>query len=168
MAEGFVFWRQPLRVAGPRPPAAALAQLRGLVEGRQFSVGQRLGGSIGGPATAPVIRLWRKGPLSAAGDVVEFRGTLRPEGSSSAFEGSVGYAFGTKVQFVGLLAIGALLLVGGAVRELEGHGRDDGMLGLGALVAGFAAVWIFASSRTRTDQVRFVEQHLESCVAREA
>ncbi|MGA8048707.1 MAG: hypothetical protein WCA09_00850 [Burkholderiales bacterium] len=168
MAEGFVFWRRPLRVAGPRPPGAALAQLRGLVEGRRFGVGQRLTGSIHGPAAAPVIRLSRKGPLSAAGDVVEFRGTLRPEGNGSAFEGSVAYTFGTKIQFVGLLAIGALLLFGGAVRELNGLTRDDGMLGLGALVAGVAAVWIFASSRARTDQVRFIEQHLESCVAREA
>ena len=168
MAEGFVFWRQPLRVAGPRPPAAALAQLRGLVEGRKFSVGQRLAGSIRGPAAAPVIRLSRKRPLSAAGDVVEFRGTLRPEGNGAAFEGSVAYTFGTKIQFVGLLAIGAVLLFGGAVRELRGLAREDGMLGLGALVAGVAAVWIFASSRARADQVRFIEQHLESCVARDS
>jgi hypothetical protein len=165
MAEGLIFWRKPLRVAGPRAPREALARLRQQVEGRRYGVGQRLAGKIGGSVAAPVISLWRKGPLTAAGDVIEFRGTLRADGDGSVFEGSLAYTFGTKVQFVGLMLIGALLLLAGAVRELEGLGRDDGMLGLGVIVAGVAAIWIFASSRTRADQIRYIEQHLESCVA---
>jgi len=67
----------------------------------------------------------------------------------------------------GLLLIGALLLLAGATRELEGIARDEGMLGLGVIVAGVAAIWIFASSRTRADQMRFIEQHLAACVAGE-
>ncbi len=164
MTEGFIFWRRPLRVAGRRPPQEALARLRMLIQGRRFGVGLRLIGTIRGPDTAPALRLWRKGLLSAAGDVVEFRGTLRPEGEGSAFEGELCYAFGTKFQFVGLLLTGAVLLFAGAVRELEGASRDAGMLGMGLVVAGVAAIWIYASSRTRDDQIRFIEEHLESCL----
>jgi hypothetical protein len=167
MSDGFIFWRKPLRVAGPRAPREALLRLRQQVEGRRFSVGQRLAGKIAGSDAAPAIALWRKGPLSAAGDVIEFRGTLRADGDGSAFEGSLAYTFGTKLQFVGLLLIGGLLLLAGAVRELEGPARDDSILSLGVIVAGVAAIWIFASSRTRADQIRFIEQHLETCVAGE-
>ncbi|MGH8736724.1 MAG: hypothetical protein ACREU5_04095 [Burkholderiales bacterium] len=163
MSEGFIFWRRALRIAGPRPPQEALARLRALIQGRRFSVGLRLIGTIGGTEAAPAIRLWRKGLLSAAGDVIEFRGTLRADGAGCAFDGALCYAFGTKFQFVGLLIVGAVLLFAGAVRELEGAARDAGMLGMGLLVAGVAAVWIYASSRTRSDQIRFIEEHLESC-----
>ncbi|HUJ87446.1 MAG TPA: hypothetical protein VLX30_11405 [Burkholderiales bacterium] len=163
MSDGFIFWRRPLRVAGPRPPQEALARLRMLIQGRRFGVGLRLIGTIRGPDSAPALRLWRKGLLSAAGDVIEFRGTLRADGAGSAFEGELCYAFGTKFQFVGLLLVGAVLLFAGAVRELEGAARDTGMLGMGLVVAGVAAVWIYASSRTRSDQIRFIEEHLETC-----
>jgi hypothetical protein len=164
VSEGFIFWRRPLRVAGPRPAQEALARLRMLIQGRRFGVGLRLIGTIRGPDSAPALRLWRKGVLSAAGDVIEFRGTLRADGEGSAFEGELGYAYGTKFQFVGMLVIGAVLLFAGAVRELEAAARDTGMLGMGLVVAGVAAVWIYASSRTREDQMRFIEEHLESCV----
>ena len=80
MSDGFVFWRRPLRVAGPRPPQEALARLRLLIQGRRFGVGLRLVGTIRGPDSAPALRLWRKGLLAAAGDVIEFRGTLREIG----------------------------------------------------------------------------------------
>ncbi|MGE5129752.1 MAG: hypothetical protein ACM3IK_08975 [Sphingomonadaceae bacterium] len=164
MSGGFIFWRERLMVAGAQPPREALLRLRALIEGRRFSLGQRLAGSIRGSDAVPVIRLWRRGPLSAAGDVVEFRGTLRAAGAGSAFEGSLAYAIGTKLQFVGLLVIGAILLLAGAVRELEGAPRDESTLVLGMIVAGAAALWIYASSHTRADQIRFIEEHLRSCV----
>ena len=167
MSEGFIFWRRPLRVAGPHSQQDALARLRALIQGRRFGVGLRLIGAITGPDSAPSIRLWRKGLLSAAGDVIEFRGTLRAEGEGSVFEGELCYAFGTKFQFVGLLIMGAVLLFAGAVRELEGAARDSDMLGIGLAVAVVAAVWIYSSSRTRDDQIRFIEEHLESCAGRE-
>jgi molybdopterin synthase catalytic subunit len=62
-----------------------------------------------------------------------------------------------------MLVIGAVLLFAGAVRELEGTAHDTGMLGMGLVVAGVAAIWIYASSRTRSDQIQFIEDHLESC-----
>lgn len=164
MSEGLIFWRRPLRVAGPRPAHEALARLRMLIQGRRFGVGLRLIGTIRGQDSAPALRLWRKGLLSAAGDVIEFRGTLRADGEGSAFEGELSYAFGTRFQFVGLLVVGAVLLFAGAVRELEGAAGDTGMLGMGLVVAGVAAVWIYSSSRTRGDQIKFIEEHLESCV----
>lgn len=167
MSDGFIFWRRPLRVAGPQSQQDALARLRVLTQGRRFGVGTRLIGHIAGPDSAPSIRLWRKGLLAAAGDVIEFRGTLRADGEGSAFEGELCYAFGTKFQFVGLLIMGAVLLFAGAVRELEGAGRDQGMLGIGLVVAVVAAVWIYSSSRTRDDQMRFIEEHLETCAGKE-
>jgi hypothetical protein len=167
MSEGFIFWRRPLRVAGSHLQRDALARLRALIQGRRFGVGTRLIGTITGPDAEPSIRVWRKGLLSAAGDVIEFRGTLRAEGEGCAFEGELCYAFGTKFQFVGLLIMGAVLLFAGAVRELEAASHDQGMLGVGLVVAVVAAIWIYSSSRTRDDQIRFIEEHLESCAGRE-
>lgn len=170
MSEGLIFWHRRLRVAGPRAPREALERLQNVLSGRAsgFAVmGQRLVGSIRGTPADPHIALWRRSPLSAAGDVIEFRGTVKSDGEGSAFEGELAYSFGTKLQFVGLLVVGALLLLAGAVRQLEGTASDRGMLLLGVLVAGVAAVWIYSSSRTRGDQIRFIERHLESCVARD-
>ena len=53
------------------------------------------------------------------------------------------------------------------MRLLEGSARDPGMLLLGAMIAGGALVWIYSSSRTRDDQIRFIERHLEACVSGE-
>ena len=164
MSRGFIFWRERLTVAGTQPPREALLRLRALIAGRRFAFGQRLTGTIRGSDAAPVITLWRRGPLSAAGDVIEFRGTLRAQGAGSTFEGSLAYAIGTKVQFVGLLVIGAILLLAGVVRELEGAPRDESMLTFGMIVVAVAALWIYASSHTRADQIRFIEEHLKSCV----
>ncbi len=171
MTEGYIFWRQPLRVSGPRPPAEALARLQTTLAGRGGAlpvVGQRLVGSMRGTPSAPQITLWRRSPLSAAGDKIEFRGTLRTEGESSVFEGNLAYAFGTKLQFVSMLLVGVVVLLASAVRLLQGSARDPGMLLLGAMIAGAAIVWIYSSSRTRDDQIRFIERHLEGCVSGEA
>lgn len=170
MTERFIFWRQPLRVAGPRSPREALARLQAVLAGRGGAlpvVGQRLVGSIRATPPGPEIRLWRRGPLSAAGDVIEFRGALRAEGEGSVFEGSLAYAPGSKLQFVSMLLVGVVVLVASAVRVLEGSARDPGMLLLGAFITGVAVVWIYSSSRTRDDQIRFIERHLESCVSTE-
>ena len=66
MSEGFIFWRQPLRIVGPRPPGEALAHLQSVLAGRSGAIpiiGQRLVGSIRGTASAPQITLgtldWR-------------------------------------------------------------------------------------------------------------
>jgi hypothetical protein len=167
MFKDLIFWRQPLRVRGTHSQQDALARLKALITGRRFSVGLRLIGIIAGPDSAPSIRLWRKGLLSAAGDVIEFRGTLRADGEGSVFEGHLCYAFGTKFQFVGLLIMGAVLLCVGAVRELETAGSDQGMIGIGLVVAVVAAIWIYSSSRTREDQIHFIEEHLETCAGRQ-
>jgi hypothetical protein len=170
MTQGFIFWRQPLRAVGPCPPGEALADLQGMLAGRSgaFPIfGQRLVGSIRGLAQAPRVRLRRRGPLSAAGDVIEFRGTLRAEGQGSAFEGSPAYTFGSRLQFVSMLLAGVVLLVAGVVRELEGTARGSGVLLLGVVITAGAVVWIYSSSRTRDDQIRFIERHLESCLSGE-
>jgi hypothetical protein len=170
MSEGYIFWREPLRVAGPRPQAEALARLQTILTGRGGGlpvVGQRLVGSIRGAPNAPEIALWRRSPLAAAGDRIEFRGTLRAEGETSAFEGTLAYAFGTKLQFVSMLVAGVVVLATNAVRLLSGSAHDHSMLLLGAMITGAALVWIYSSSRTRDDQIRFIERHLESCVSGE-
>jgi len=164
MSNGFIFWRQALRVAGPRPAHEAILRLREFTQPRRFSVGERLAGRIEGPGSAPHLRLWRKGTLSAAGDVVEFDGTLRAEGDGSAIEGSLAYTVGSKVQFVGLLAIGVVLTVMGALQRPDAAPPADGMFYFGLLLFGVAALWIFSSSQMRHEQVRFIEAHLAEAV----
>ncbi len=164
MTNGLIFWRQPLRVAGPRPAHEAIHRLREFIEARRFSVGPRLAGKLEGPGSAPHLRVWRKGALSAAGDVVEFDGTLRSEGDGTAIEGSVAYTVGSRVQFVGLIAIGVAITLIGALQRSGATPAEDGMLQFGLLLTGIAALWIFASSRMRHEQVHFIEAHLAECV----
>jgi len=131
---------------------------------RRFTVGPRLAGRIEGTGSAPRVRVWRKGALSAAGDVVEFDGTLRSEGEGTAIEGSLAYTLASKVQFVGLIAIGIAIAAAGALQRSGAASAEDGMLQFGLLLFGVAAIWIFASSRMRHEQMRFIEAHLAECV----
>ena len=160
--EGFIFWKRTLRVAGPAPAASAAARLGALLAGGgRFGLATRLVGVLNGSA----LRIWRKGPLAGAGDAVQFEGTLRAEANGTVIEGTLCYKLATRIQFVGLLGIAALLLAAGAFRSLAGADAGPDLLAFAALLALAALAWIYASSRMRDEEIRFIENKLNEAVA---
>lgn len=161
MSGGFIFWKQELRVAGPRSTAQALARLRSLLSADRFDLKERLSGAV----EESRVRVWRKAPLAGAGDAVEFEGSLRPGGEGTVIEGTLQYKLATKLQFAGLLAIGSGIVVVGAFQKLAGMEAGEELLGIGGFIALVALVWIYSSNRMKHEQIQFIEARLNEVVA---
>lgn len=159
--EGFIFWQRTLRVTGAASAASAAARLGSLLAGGRFSLTARLVGILDGSA----LRVWRRGPLAGAGDAVQFEGTLRADENGAVIEGTLCYKLATRIQFVGLLAIAALLLAAGAFQSLAGADAGSDLLTFGGILALTALAWIYASSRMRDEEIRFIEERLNEAVA---
>jgi hypothetical protein len=159
--EGFIFWKRPLRVAGPASAASAAARLGALLAGGRFGLTARLVGVLDGSG----LRVWRRGPLAGAGDAVQFEGTLRAEANGTVIEGTLCYKLATRIQFVGLLGIAALLLAAGAFQSLAGADAGADLLAFAGILALAALAWIYASSRMRDEEIRFIENKLSEAVA---
>jgi hypothetical protein len=162
VSDGFIFWTQALRVTGTGSTANAVARLQTQLSAGRFSMQERLVGSLEGDR----LRVWKASAFVKAGDVVEFEGTLRPGAEGTVIEGGLQYKIATKIQFVGLLAIGLIMLVAGALQKLQGADPGEGLLGMGGVVSLVTLLWIYASSRTKDAQIKFIEARLGEAVAR--
>jgi len=151
-----------LRVAGPGSTANAVARLNAQFSTGRFGSKERLAGSLRGSR----LRAWRATLLGRAGDVVEFDGELRLSGEGTIIEGTVRYQSATKIQFVGLLAIGILLTAAGITQRFSGTAAGTELLGLGLFVTVVTAVWIVSSAGMRHVQVQFLEEKLGEVVDR--
>ena len=156
-----IFWEQPLRVAGPGSTANAVARLNAHFSTGRFGSKERLTGSLRGSQ----LRAWRATLLGRAGDIVEFDGELRPSGEGTIIDGSVRYQAATKIQFVGLLAIGLLLTAVGVAQRLSEAPAGTELLGLGLFVTVVTVIWIVSSAGMRHVQVQFLEEKLGEVVA---
>lgn len=161
MKDGFIFWKQELRVSGPCDANAAAGRIRSLIFTTGLTVNERLVGAMDGDG----IRVWRTAPLAQAGDVVEFRGVLRAEGDGSVIEGSVGYSLRTKFQFVGCLALGLFLTGAGLFHWLRESTPGMELAGVGLIVSVATLLWIYSSRKLTWKQVAFIEDQLARSVA---
>ncbi len=161
MKEGFIFWKQELRVSGPCDAAAVAGRIRSLISVGGLTVKERLIGAMDGDS----IRVWRTAPLAQAGDVVEFRGVLRVEGDGSVIEGTVGYNFRTKFQFAGCLALGFFLTAVGLFHWLWDLSPGIKLAGVGLIITVAALLWIYSSRKLTWKQVAFIEDQLARSVA---
>jgi hypothetical protein len=80
-------------------------------------------------------------------------------------EGTLCYKLATRIQFVGLLGIAALLLAAGTFRSLAGADAGADLLAFAGALALAALAWIYASSRMRDEEIRFIENKLSEAVA---
>lgn len=160
MLKEIIFWRAPFRAAGPRPATQVTAALGAYLAQTRFGMGERMVGKIEGER----LRVWRKSVASFAGDVVEFEGVVRAEDGGSVIEGFLQYKLAAKVQFIGLLAIGALLALAGAFRYFTGGEAEARAFGFGMLVFVSTLIWVYSSNRMKSDQVRYLEGRLEGFV----
>ena len=142
--------------------ANAVARLNAQFSAGRFGSKERLAGALRGSR----LKAWRASLLGRAGDVVEFDGELRPSADGTIIEGAVRYQTATKVQFVGLLAIGVLLTATGITQTFSGSATGSELLGLGLFITVVTAIWIGSSAGMRHVQVQFLEEKLGEIVAR--
>lgn len=161
MKEGFIFWKQELRVSGPCDARAVAGRIRSLISVSGLTVKERLMGAMDGDS----IRVWRTAPLAQAGDVVEFRGVLRAEGDGSAIDGTVGYNLRTKFQFVGCLVLGLFLTAVGLFHWLRDLSPGIELAGVGLIITVATLLWIYSSRKLTWKQVAFIEDQLARSVA---
>ncbi len=161
MKEGFIFWRQELRVSGPCDPRAVAERIRSLISVGGRTATERLMGAMDGDQ----VRVWRTAPVAMTGDVVEFRGVLRAEGDGCAIEGTVGYNLRTKFQFVGCLALASFLTATGLFHWLRDLSSGIELAGIGLILTLVMLVWIYSSRELAWKQVAFIEDQLARSVA---
>ncbi len=161
MKEGFIFWKQDLRVRGSCDPGTVAVRIRSLISISGLTVKERLIGAMEGDK----IRVWRTAPLAHAGDVVEFRGALRADGEGSVIEGSVGYNLRTKSQFFGCLVLGVFLIAAGLLHWLRDATEGLDLAGVGVIATVAMLVWIYSSRKLAWKQVAFIEDELARMVA---
>lgn len=160
MLREIISWHAPFRASGPRPAAQVTAALGAYLAQTRFGMGERMVGKIEGER----LRVWRKSVASFAGDVVEFEGVVRAQDGGSVIEGFLQYKLAAKVQFIGLLAIGALLALAGAFRYFTGGEAEARAFGFGMLVFVSTLIWVYSSNRMKSDQVRYLQGRLEGFV----
>lgn len=157
----FVFWEEPLRVAGTGSTANAVSRLHTHFSAGRFGSKERLTGWLRGSR----LRVWRATLLGRAGDVVEFNGEICSTGEGTVIEGTVGYQAATRIQFVGLLSIGILLTATGIAHRFTTADAGPELLGLGLFILVVSLIWIGSSAGMRHVQVRFLEEKLGEVVA---
>lgn len=161
MENGFIFWKQALRVSGSSDLATVAVRIRSLITVSGVTINERLMGAMEGET----IRVWRTAPLAQAGDVVEFRGVLREEGDGSVIQGSVGYNLRTKFQFVGCIVLGLFLTLVGVINWMRDLTPGVELAGVGAVVTVATLLWIYSSRRLVWKQIAFIEEQLAKAVA---
>ena len=161
MMEKFIFWQQTLRVAGPATMVQAQARLHAMLSSGRFSMQDRLAGRL----NADRIRVWKTSMAAFAGDVVEFEGSLRPDHEGTVIEGRLHYKTRSKIQFIGLLAMGLGFLVIGAFQRFASTQPGGDLLAAGAVVSFVSLLSIYASSQMRHTQNEFIEAKLNEAVA---
>ncbi len=160
MKEGFIFWEEPLRVTGPATPAAAASRLAALIAApKRFSSGERLAGIMDDSE----FRVWRTSILTT--EVVECAGVIRAHGDGSVVQGTLRYKLATRIQFAGGLLLGALLAIGSTLQTLADPQPKGELVPLGVWVLAIILVWIYTSSKTKSEQIRYITDRLEEIVA---
>ena len=161
MKQGFIFWKQKLRVSGPCDAGGVAERIHSLISVGGLTAAERLVGTMDGDG----IRVWRLTPLAMTSDVVEFQGVLRAEGDGCAIEGTVGYNLRTKFQFVGCLALASFLTAAGLFHWLRDLPSGIEVAGIGLILTLVMLVWIYSSRKLAWKQVAFIEDQLARSVA---
>lgn len=159
--ERFIFWQQALRVTGPATTTRSKARLREMLLIKQFSMPDRLAGFLNDDG----IRVWKTTTLGIGGDVVEFKGELRPCPEGTVIEGRLHYKTHSKIQFIGLLVMGLGFTLIGAFQKFSSAEPGGDLFVIGAVVSCITLFWIYASSQMRYTQIEFIEARLHEAVA---
>jgi len=156
MKEGFIFWKEPVRLVGAVAPDAVASRLASSLGKGPFRGGNRLVGTVHDYR----FRVWQKNLLSP--DSVECVGVIGPGTEGSIIEGTLQYKLATRIQFAGGLLLGVILAGTGLMQKLTGP--ESPFAAVGFIILGVMLVWIYSSARMKSEQIRFIREKLEEIV----
>jgi hypothetical protein len=164
VSANLIFWREPLHIAGACTADQAAGRLRGLLSASaRFSAEERLLGRIDGMR----FRVWKRTLFGASADVVQLDGQIAQGEAGAVVEGTFSYKAATKIQFIGLMALGLLIAASGALQRLTGSPTAGDVLLFGCGIAGLTATWIVGAYWMRDRQIAFLKAQFEAILAPE-
>ena len=169
MSVRLVFWRESYRASGSCSAQTAAARLRAILSNpTRFAADETLLGRMDGMR----FRIWKRSVLGASADTVQLEGTIAQAPDGALIEGTYGYKAATKLQFIGMLALGLLVSASGAVQRFAGNPHANShaneVMLLGGLIAGITAVWILGGYWMRDRQIAFLSSRIEAILAPES
>lgn len=159
MSLTLVFWRQPYRASGSCSAQTAAARLRALLSNPLRSAADE---TLLGRMDGMRFRIWKRSVLGSSADTVQLEGEIAQSPEGAVIEGNYSYKAATKLQFIGMLALGILIAASGAVQRFAGNPRANEVLLLGVLIAGITAVWILGGYWMRDRQIAFLRARVEA------
>lgn len=164
MIARLLFWREPFRTAGRCSAETALQRLRSLLATRsRFSAEERLLGRLEGSD----FRVWKRTLLGTSADVVQLEGRITQGPDGALAEGSFSYKAATKVQFIGLLALGLFIAANGMFQRLSGGATSTDVILVGGGIAVVTAAWIVGAYWMRDRQIDFLKARVDELLAPE-
>ena len=164
MSLALVFWRQPYRARGRCSAQTAAARLRVLLSNPLRSAADE---TLLGRMDGMRFRIWKRSVLGSSADTVQLEGEIAQGPDGAVIEGTYGYRAATKLQFIGMLALGVFILVSGAVQRFAGNPHANEVMLLGGLIAGITAVWILGGYWMRDRQIAFLRARVEAILESE-
>lgn len=165
MSRVLVFWRQPYRRAGACSAQTVAARLRSMLSNpTRFAAEETVLGWTDGTR----FRIWKRSLLGASADVVQLEGQIVPAADGAVIEGTFSYKAATKLQFVGMLALGLLVAASGVFQQLAGSPSAAEVMLVGGAIAGITATWILGAYWMRDRQITFLSARIEAMLEPEA
>ncbi|MDX1374260.1 MAG: hypothetical protein R3357_01780 [Burkholderiales bacterium] len=164
MSARLLFWREPYHAQGACSADMATRRLQALLSTTsRFSAEERLLGRIAGAR----FRVWKRTLLGASADIVQLEGEISQGPCGAHIEGSFSYKAATKIQFVGLLALGLFIAASGLLQRLSGAATSGDVILLGSGIAGLTALWILGAYWMRGKQIDFLRSRMSEILAPE-
>jgi len=159
-----VFWRESYRARGNCSAQTAAARLRAMLSNpTRYAADETLLGRMDGMR----FRIWKRSVLGTSADTVQLEGSIAQTPEGALIEGTYGYKAATKLQFIGMLALGIFIAASGAVQRFAGNPHGNDVIVLGGLIAGITAVWILGGYWMRGRQIAFLSSRVEALLAPE-
>jgi hypothetical protein len=165
VSAALIFWREPFRAAGRCSAETAALRLRSLLATTsRFSAEERLLGRMDGVR----FRVWKRTLLGASADIVQLEGQIAQGEAGALVEGRFSYKAATKIQFIGLMLLGLLIVASGVLQRLTGSPTAGDVLLFGGGVTGLTATWIVGAYWMRGRQIAFLRAQFDAILEREA
>jgi hypothetical protein len=160
-----IFWHEPFRATGRCSAETAARRLQSLLATTsRFSSEERLLGRIDGMR----FRVWKRTLFGTSADVVQLEAEIAQGEAGAVVEGRFSYKAATKIQFIGLMVLGLLIIASGTLQRLAGTPTAGDILLLGCGISALTATWIVGAYWMRDRQIAFLSAQLEALLGPEA
>jgi len=114
------------------------------------------------------FRVWKRTLLGASADVVQLEAEIAQGAAGAVVEGRFSYKAATKIQFIGLLLLGLLIVASGVLQSSAGSPTAGDVLLLGCGITALTAAWIVGAYWMRDRQIAFLSAQLDAILGPEA